>query len=125
MKDKKLEIPKNDIENNIKNNSSNNSDNNAVNASYNKLAKIICEKRLGEMALFLFESHRPLVNIAKELLVVFSPILKLFLKKELQDEFLTIFDSSANYDNFIKSLNDIMKSENKKNKIKEKNKCER
>ena len=80
---------------------------------YDLIANKICKKGMGEMLLFLMESHRPLVNITKQFIVAFHPFLNFFVKKKELNIFLSIFDNSENFTNFMNCLSKIL--ENKKN----------
>ena len=80
---------------------------------YNLIANKICQKGMGEILLFLMESHRPLVNITKQIIVAFHPFLNFFVKRKELNIFLSVFDSGENFTNFMNCLSKIL--ENKKN----------
>ena len=75
---------------------------------YNLIAKKICQKGMGGILLFLMESHRPLVNISKQILRAFGPFLNFFIKQKELSIFLSVFDSSENFSNFMNCLSNFL-----------------
>lgn len=79
---------------------------------YSAIASAICKKGMGAPLMFLLEAHRPLVNLSKTLIVAFLPFIKFFVKKDMLDSFLSIFDSYENYNKFLKCLSNMIKEGN-------------
>ena len=79
---------------------------------YDLIANKICDKGMGEVLLFLMESHKPLVNITKQIILAFHPFLNFFVKKNELNIFLSVFDNSKNFTNFMNCLSKILESKN-------------